>query len=63
MSWTTGPRLYEKFEVHLQGFYRQIWSNETAGKGQTVATFDDTVLAFKSQLLKDEDYDNQLDYI
>jgi hypothetical protein len=64
MSWTTGPRLFEKFEVHLQGFHRQTWSDEAAGHAtQTVATFDETVRAFKSQLLEDEDYDNQLDFI
>jgi hypothetical protein len=64
MSWTTGPRLYEKFEVHLQGFHRQTWSDEAVGLAQTIATFDtSTVLAFKSQLLKDEDYGNQLDCI
>jgi hypothetical protein len=63
MSWTTGPRLYKKFEVHLQGFHRQTWSDEAVGQSQTVATFDATLLAFKSQLLEDKDYDNQLDYI
>jgi hypothetical protein len=63
MSWTTGPRLYEKFEVHLQGFHRQTWTDEAAGLSQTVVTFDKTVRAFKSQLLEDEDYDNQLDFI
>jgi hypothetical protein len=63
MSWTTGPRLYKKFEVHLQGFHRQTWTDEAAGLAQTVVTFDTTVRAFKSQLLEDEDYDNQLDFI
>jgi hypothetical protein len=47
----------------LQGFHRQTWSDEAAGQAQTVATFDETIQAFKSQLLEDEDYDNQLDLI
>ena len=63
MSWTTGPRLYEKFEMHLLGFHRQIWTDEAAGQPQTVVTFETTISAFKDQLLKNEDYDNQLDYI
>ncbi len=63
MSWTTGPKLYEKLLMHLQGYHRQTWSDEAAGNAQTVATFDATVLAFKQQLLENEDYDNQMDYI
>jgi hypothetical protein len=51
MSWTSGPRLYEKFEVRA------------AGLAQTIATSDETIQAFKSQFLEDEDYDNQLDFI
>lgn len=63
MSWTTGPKLFEKFEMHLQGFHRQTWSDEAAGQPQTVVGFDATVLAFKEQLLEKEDYEDQLDFI
>jgi hypothetical protein len=63
MSWTTGPKLYEKLLMHLQGYHRQTWTDEAAGNAQTVVTFDKTVLAFKQQLLENEDYDNQMDYI
>jgi hypothetical protein len=63
MSWTTGPKLYEKFIMHLQGYHRQTWTDEAAGKAQTVATFDQTILEFKEQLLENKDYDNQMDYI
>jgi hypothetical protein len=62
MSWTTGPKLFEKFEMHLQGLHRQTWSNEAAGQAQTAVMFDLTVLAFKGQLLENKDYANQLDY-
>jgi hypothetical protein len=58
MSWTTGPKLYKKFLMHLQGYHCQMWSDEA------VVTFDKTVLAFfKQQLLENEDYDNQMEFI
>jgi hypothetical protein len=34
MSWTTGPKLYEKFLMHLQGYHCQTWSDEAAGNVQ-----------------------------
>jgi hypothetical protein len=63
MSWITGPKLYEKLLMHLQGYHRQTWTDEAAGNTQTVIMFDKTVLAFKQQLLENEDYFNQMDYI
>jgi hypothetical protein len=26
LNWTTGPKLFEKFEILLQGFHQQTWS-------------------------------------
>jgi hypothetical protein len=63
MSWTTGLKLYEKFLVHLQGSHCQAWVDEAAGQAQTVATSDVTLLAIKQELLENEYYDNQMDYI
>jgi hypothetical protein len=63
MSWTTGLKLYKKFIMNLQGHHHQTWTNEATGQAQTVATFDQTILAFKEKLLENEDYDNQMDYI
>jgi hypothetical protein len=63
MSWTTGLKLYRKFIMNLQGHHHQTWTNEATGQAQTVATFDQTILAFKEKLLENKDYDNQMDYI
>jgi hypothetical protein len=57
------PKLFEKLEMHLQGFHRQTWRDEAAEQAQTLFMFDATVQAFKGQLLENEDYANQLDFI
>jgi hypothetical protein len=45
-------------------FIAKCGTDVEAGLGaQTVATFDEIIQAFKSQILEDEDYDNQLDFI
>jgi hypothetical protein len=64
LHWTTGPILFQKFEILLQGFHRQAWSDEAEAVGtKTVQHFADALTSFKSQLLENEDYDDQMDYI
>jgi hypothetical protein len=63
LGWTTGPKLFDKFKMHLQGFHRQTWSDEAHGQAQTVIHFDNTILAFKGQLLAHEVYANQMDFL
>jgi hypothetical protein len=33
LHWTTGPILFQKFEILLQGFHRQAWSEEAEAVG------------------------------
>jgi hypothetical protein len=64
LGWTTGPKLCEHFETLLQGYHRQTWSEEANAVGtQTVQHFAEALTGFKSQLLENEDYDDQMDYI
>jgi hypothetical protein len=49
--------------MDLQGFHHQMWSNEATGQTLNIVMFDDTVRAFKGQLLESEDYKNEMDFI
>jgi hypothetical protein len=53
------------FKILLQGFHHPMWSEEAnAAVGtQTVQHFTDALMGFKSQLLENKDYGNQMDYI
>ena len=39
MQWTTGPKLFQRFELHLQGTHLLTWQDQTFGANQTVAIF------------------------
>ena len=51
LNWTTSPKLFETFEILLQGFHCQTRSKETEVVGTpTVQHFADALVGFKSHL-------------
>ena len=63
LRWTTGPRLYQKFEAQLATAHLRKWNTIIAGENQTVANFDAAIVRFKRTLLGSYKYSNQMDYL
>ena len=63
MQWTTGPKLFQRFELHLQGTHLLTWQDQTFGANQTVAIFNGHLELFKDSLLAGYDYEEQKDYL
>ena len=56
MSWTTGPRLFNKFQMHLEDDHETKWDDITTGLNETVANFDQAISEFTSQRFQPDDY-------
>ncbi len=56
MSWTTGPRLFNKFQMHLEDDHETKWDDITSGLNETVAIFDEAISEFTSQRFQPDDY-------
>ena len=63
MQWTTGPKLFQKFRVHLSDTHLSTWSALNAGVHETVANFDSGIFEFKTTLLTGYKYYDQMDYL
>ncbi len=63
MNWTTGPKLYQKFPVHLSGYHLDVWELPTNDRTATVANFNDQLQEFKSELLQGYTDEDQMDYL
>jgi hypothetical protein len=63
MNWTTGPRLYQRFHVHLEGTHLVTWEDQVNEVNQTVQTFDQEYIQFKANLLAGYKYYDQMDYL
>ena len=50
MGWTTGPRLYSKFAMHLSLVHLRTWTTTIGNHNQTVAGFNQDLQMFKSTL-------------
>ena len=63
LAWTTGPKLYQKFRMHLTGYPLELWDTTIFGNNRTVATFNVALNEFKNELLQGYHYEDQLDYL
>jgi hypothetical protein len=63
MQWTTGPRLFQRFHMHLEGTHLTTWEDQINGLAETVANFDAQFIAFKGTLLQGYKYLDQMDYL
>ena len=64
LRWTTGPRLYQKFPVHLSGYHLEVWETTIEDDpNQTVANFNASLEDFKLELLQGYNYEDQMDYL
>ncbi len=51
MNWTTGPKLHQKFPVHLSDYHLDVWELLTNEQNATVANFNEQLQEFKAELL------------
>jgi hypothetical protein len=63
MQWTTGPRLYQRFHMHLDGTHLIAWEEQVSGVNETVNSFNLQSAAFKVSLLQGYKYLDQMDYL
>ena len=63
MGWTTGPKLFSKFVVHLEGDDKTVWSELSLGINQTVVNFDSTLKEFIESKFLPDDYHIQKKYL
>jgi hypothetical protein len=63
LSWTTGPKLFQKFPMHLEGYHYDAWELITDGVNPTVALFTTSIEEFKNELLEGYTYEDQMDYL
>ena len=63
LQWTTGPKLFQKFPMHLTRQDRLLWDDLLLNRPRTVAGFDEVLLDFKDEILEGYDYHDQLDYL
>ena len=64
LGWDDGPKLFNKFPEHLQGFHRDIWDDQVEGANTTTLESFNTELAlFKNELLDGYNYGDQMAYL
>lgn len=63
LNWTTGPKLFQKFPMHLSGYHLDVWESVATGRNATVIGFNQTLQDFKLELLEGYTYEDQLDYL
>ena len=63
MSWTTGPKLYQKFQLHLSDYHLEVWYLFMNDRAHTVVRFDAHLKEFKTELLQGYSYEDQMDYL
>jgi hypothetical protein len=63
LGWTTGPKLFQRFAMQLEGSHLVTWDEQIAGVAATVANFDAHFITFKSTMLAGYRQGDQLDYL
>ena len=63
LQWTTGPRLFQRFEMHLSDLHLATWEAQAQGVAATVANFNQQYAAFKTTLLSGYRYHDQMDFL
>ena len=63
LNWTTGPKLFAKFPLYLEGDFRVSWDLLIDGKPRTVVSFNTRLTEFKNEQFTPDDNGNQMDYL
>ena len=63
MRWSTGPALFEKFPMHLQGTDLDIWLSTAKPFTETIANFHLCVYRLKQTQFLDDSYNRHLDFL
>jgi hypothetical protein len=63
LAWTTGPKLFQRFCMQLEGSHLMTWDDQIVGVQQTVPNFDMHLLTFKNTLLMGYRHGDQMDYL
>jgi hypothetical protein len=62
-SWTSSPKLFQKFPMHLDGYQFETWELITDGLNHNIPLFSTSLEHFKIELLEGYTYENQMDYL
>ena len=63
LQWTTGPKLFKKFILHLEGDHMDTWLSNIEGVDEEVDEFWSAISEFKQEHFEDEAYENQKDFL
>ena len=63
MQWNTGPKLFQRFIMHLEGVHLTTWEAQIDGVNETVVNFNAQFTDFKRGLLEGYKYLDQMDYL
>jgi hypothetical protein len=61
MVWIAGPRLFQRFALHLNGTHLINWQIQIDGVDESPDDFDEQLAAFKISLLEGYKYGDQID--
>ena len=63
MNWAEGPKLYQKFPLHLNDYHLEIWESLTNQRDRTTDNFNLQLQEFKAELLRGYKYEDQMNYL
>jgi hypothetical protein len=63
LSWTTGPKLFQHFPMHIKGYHYDMWEVITDSVTKNVSQFNKCLGEFKAELLEGYNYEDQMDYL
>ena len=63
MGWTTGAKLFQRFPMHLNGYFLDVWELLIVGVNPSVNAFNNVLVEFKRELLEGYSYEEQMDYL
>ena len=62
-QWTSGPVLFQRFQMQLLDIHLKTWESQIVGVAQTVNSFNNEFRDFRDKLLRGYSYYDQMDYL
>jgi hypothetical protein len=63
LSWTTGPKLFQKFQLHLKDHHYDLWEPIIVDVTKNISQFNKCLGECKTELLEGYTYEHQMDYL
>ena len=63
MSWMAGPKLFQKFWIHLSGAQKNNWETAVNGLSKTVVGFDAMLVTWKNATLTGCAHCDQMEHV